>query len=104
MKMLITLGQHGIFGPRREKTCLRGFSNNTGADQPAHTRSLIIAFVIRLLESIISRLASSEISTFWLVSIAEETGLKLALSEILIQLFTFLLFSFHTSLLTPGTD
>ena len=21
-------------GPRREKTCLRGFANNTGADQP----------------------------------------------------------------------
>ena len=34
------------FGPRREKTCLRGFANNTGADQPAHPRSLISAFVI----------------------------------------------------------
>ena len=22
-----------LFGPRREKTCLRGFANNTGADQ-----------------------------------------------------------------------
>ena len=40
-------------GPRREKTCLRGFANNTGADQPAHPRSLISAFVIRCLESII---------------------------------------------------
>ena len=37
-----------INGPRREKTCLRGFSNNTGADQPAHPRSLISAFVIRV--------------------------------------------------------
>ena len=36
-------------GPRREKTCLRGFGNNTGADQPAHPRSLISAFVIRVL-------------------------------------------------------
>ena len=36
----------GLFGPRHEKTCLRGFGNNTGADQPAHTRSLISAFVI----------------------------------------------------------
>ena len=35
--------------PRREKTCLRMFANNTGADQPAHPRSLISAFVIRLL-------------------------------------------------------
>ena len=51
-------------GPRREKTCLRGFVNNTGADQPAHPRSLISAFVIRLLESIISRLATSKISIF----------------------------------------
>ena len=44
------------FGPRREKTCLRGFANNTGADQPVHPRSLISAIVIRFLESIISRL------------------------------------------------
>ena len=47
-------------GPRREKTCLRGFTNNKGADQPAHPRSLISAFVIRFLESIISKLATSE--------------------------------------------
>ena len=40
-------------GPRRNKTCLRGFENNKGADQPAHPRNLISAFVIRLLESII---------------------------------------------------
>ena len=31
-----------------------------GADQAAHTRSLISAFVFRFLESIISRLATSE--------------------------------------------
>ena len=36
-----------IIGPRREKTCLWGFSNNTGADQPARPCSLISAFVIR---------------------------------------------------------
>ena len=51
-------------GPRREKTCLRGFANNTDADQPAHRRSLISAFVIRVLESTISKLATSEISVF----------------------------------------
>ena len=51
-------------GPRREKTCYRGFANNTGADQPAHPRSLISAFKIRVLESTISKLATSEISTF----------------------------------------
>ena len=51
-------------GPGREKTCLRVFANNIGADQPAHMRSLISAFVIRLLQSMISRLALSEISIF----------------------------------------
>ena len=71
----------GSYGPRREKTCLRGFANNTGADQPAHPRSLISAFVIRFVESIICKLGTGEISIFWLVPVAEETGLKFALSE-----------------------
>ena len=48
----------------REKTWRQGFANNQGADQPSHSRSLISAFVIRLLESIISRLAKGEISIF----------------------------------------
>ena len=69
------------FGPRREKTCLWGFANNTGADQPAHPRSLISAFVIRFLERNMCTLATGEISIFKLVSVAEETVLKLALSE-----------------------
>ena len=41
-------------GPGREKTSLRGFANNKGADQPAHPRSLISAFVIRFFESVIA--------------------------------------------------
>ena len=45
--------------------------NNKGADQPAHLRSLINTFVIRLLESIISKLATRVISLFLLVSVAE---------------------------------
>ena len=60
-------------GPRREKTRLRGFANNTGADQPAHPRSLISAFIIRSLESIVCKLPTGEISIFKLVSVAEET-------------------------------
>ena len=40
-----------------EKSCLQWFANKEGADQPAHRHSLIIAFVIRLVESIISILA-----------------------------------------------
>ena len=54
----------GIYGPRREKTCLCGFANTKGADQPAHPRSLISAFVIRFLESSICKLATGKISIF----------------------------------------
>ena len=61
---LLTQNMLRLFGPRREKTCLRGFANNTGADQPAHPRSLISAFVIRFLKSVISKLATSEILVF----------------------------------------
>ena len=69
------------YGHRHEKPCLRGLPNNTGADQPVHPRSLISAFVIRFMESIICKLAAGESSIFQLVSVAEETGLKLTLSE-----------------------
>ena len=72
-----------IYGPRREKNCLPGFANNTGTDQPAHPRSLISAFVIRFVESIICKLSTGEISIFWLVPVTIKTGLKLALSETL---------------------
>ena len=71
----------GLFGPGREKTCLRGFANNTGADQFAHLRRLISVFVSRFFESFICKLATGEISIFQIVSVAEETGLKLALTE-----------------------
>ena len=71
------------FGPRREKTCLRGSAYNKGADQPAHPRSLTSAFVVHFLESTIYmyNLATSKISIFQLVPVADETGLSLALSE-----------------------
>ena len=48
-------------------------ANSKGAD----LRAPICAFVIHLLESIISELASSEILIFQLVSIAEQAGLNL---------------------------
>ena len=57
------------------------FVSNKGADQTAHPRSLISAFVIRSLERIIYRLATSEMSIFYLVSLAEQAGLNLTLSE-----------------------
>ena len=71
------------YGPQHEKTCLWGFANNTAADQPAHSRSLISAFVICVLERTISKLATSEISIVSLVSVSEETGLSLGLSKTL---------------------
>ena len=51
-----------------------GSANNEGADQLVHPRSLISAFAIHLLNSIILKLAPSEISLFYLVSVAEEAG------------------------------
>ena len=54
---------------------------NKGTDQHAQLPSQISAFIIRLLESVISRLATSELSIFLLVSVAEKTGLRIALSE-----------------------
>ena len=38
--------------------------NNKGADQPVHPCTLISAFGIHFLQSIISKLATSEISIF----------------------------------------
>ena len=38
--------------PHHEKSCLMPYANNKGADQPAHPRSLISAFVVRYVDSI----------------------------------------------------
>ena len=48
--------------PGHEKICLVSYANNKGADQPAHPRSLISAFVVRCLDSIISLDSIAEIS------------------------------------------
>ena len=61
----ITFMPETIIGVRREETVhVLGDLRTTkpGADQPAHLLSLISAWVIHLLESIISRLAKSEMS------------------------------------------
>ena len=49
--------------PGHEKMCLMSYANNKGADQPAHPRSLISAFVVRCLDSTISLDSIAEIST-----------------------------------------
>ena len=69
------------YGHRPEKTCRWGFTNNTGADQPAPPGRLISAFVTCFMESITSKLATGEISIFYLISVAKETGLNIVLSE-----------------------
>ena len=58
-----------------------GGLRTTQAQTSLHSRSLISAFIIPFLESIICKLATGEISNFQLASIAEETGLKHALSD-----------------------
>ena len=69
-----------IYGPQHEKTCLwRGGGGREGTSQ-GHLRSLISAFFTYVLEGNISKLATSEISIFYLVSVAEQAGLNLTLS------------------------
>ena len=48
--------------PGHEKMCLMSYANNKGADQPAHPRSLVSAFAVRCLDSIISLDSIAEIS------------------------------------------
>ena len=50
--------------PRCEKTYRRRFANNKGADQPAHPRRPISAFVIHLMEHIMSNVTTNEVSMF----------------------------------------
>ena len=51
-----------IHEPGHEKMCLISYANNKGVDQPAHPRSLVSAFVVRCLDSIIYLDSIAEIS------------------------------------------
>ena len=53
------------------------YVNNKGADQLAHPRSLMSAFVVRCLDSIISIVAIPKISSLYLASVAAQAGLSL---------------------------
>ena len=64
-------------GPGHAKTCLMPHANNKGADQPAHSRSLISTFVVRCLDSMICILAICKVSRFQLASVSEQAGLNL---------------------------
>ena len=64
-----------------EKTCLMSYANNKGADQPAHPRSLISAFVVRCLDNVMSLVSVSKISNLMLASVDEQASLSLTWSE-----------------------
>ena len=51
-----------VIEPGHEKMYLMSYANNKDADQPAHPRSLISAFVVRFVDSIISVDSLAEIS------------------------------------------
>ena len=53
---------HGIQLSRAMRKCVLLYANNKGADQPGHPHSLISAFVIRCLDSIICLDSIAEIS------------------------------------------
>ena len=61
--------------------CLMSYAINEGTHQTAHPRSLISAFVVRGLDSIISLDSVAEISRLQLASVAAQAGLCLAWSE-----------------------
>ena len=52
------------------------YANNKGADQPAHLCSLISAFVVRCLDSIIHLVSIFVISLHSLASVAEQASLS----------------------------
>ena len=53
------------------------YANNKGADQPVHPHSLMSAFVVRCLDSIVSLVSIFAIPLLSLTSVAEQTGLSL---------------------------
>ena len=57
------------------------YANNKGADQPAHRRSLISAFVVHCLDSVMSLVSVSKISSLMLASVVEQASLSLTWSE-----------------------
>ena len=63
------------------RKCVMSYVNNKGADQPAIPRSLISAFAVRCLYSIIPLDSMAEISKLYLASVAAQAGLCLGWSE-----------------------
>ena len=70
-----------LFELGHEEMCLMSYANNKGADQPAHPRGLISAFIVRCLDSTISLDSIAEISRLLLASVAQQASLSLTWSE-----------------------
>ena len=56
-------------------------ANNKGADQPEHPRSLINAFVVHCLDSVMTLVSVTKISRLMQASVAEQASLCLTWSE-----------------------
>ena len=65
----------------RRENLFMPYANNKGADQTAHLRNLISAFVVRCLDSIISLVSISEISSLHVASVVAQAGLSLPWSQ-----------------------
>ena len=57
------------------------YTNNNGADQPAHPSSLISTFVVRCLDSIIHLVSISELASLYIASLTAQAGLSLTWSK-----------------------
>ena len=60
---------------------LMAYANNKGADQPAYPRSLTSTFIVHCLDSVMSLVSVTKISSLMLASVAAQAGLCLAWSE-----------------------
>ena len=66
---------------RAMRKCVLCHANNKGADQPAHSRSLISAFVVRCLDSVMFLVSVIKISSIMLAFVAEQASMSLIWSE-----------------------
>ena len=57
------------------------YANNKGADQRAHPSSLISGFLVRCLDSVMSAVSVTKVSSPMLASVAEQASLSLTSSE-----------------------
>ena len=69
-----------LFEPRDEKTCF-SHMRTTKVQMPGHPCSLISTFVVHYLDSIITLVSISEVSSLYLASVAEQASLSLTWSE-----------------------